>query len=425
MLLRRFRYGATGAILALVIAVGVGACSSSNNANSSASAKGSASSKSYKGTIVIGDIGTYTGDLASTFGGIPQVLNAWATIVNNQGGLGGYKVQLINDDVGSAPAGTDVKDAQQLINGDHVAAIIDYDSNNADAAWLKYADAANIPVLVGVPQGIADIANRDVFTISNTVLAYIASVESIAKTHGTKFAIADEPATSSTAALFKAFAPAFGLQIPVSVQLSPDSPDYTAFCALAKGVQSYFVAGPSSITEEIGDQCHEQGVTAPQILGSHDVLPSWKTDPAFNGSGIVDFLATPFWSTATPAGAAYRNMLQKYTQGIVGTGLDQTYPESAWALGQLISIAAARVKGQVSGPTLKTALYTFKGETLGGLTQPLTYTPNQPSDLSCYFNWTISSGNYIVPSGGGTPHCIPSSIIDPVQDSLLKAAGLQ
>jgi branched-chain amino acid transport system substrate-binding protein len=377
MVLRRFRYGATGVILALVIAMGAGACSSSNNATPSGSATGSGSSKNYKGTVVIGDIGTYTGALASTLGGIPQVLNAWSTIVNNQGGLNGYRVDLINDDVGSAPAGTDGQDAQQLINNDHAAAIIDYDGNNADAAWLKYADAANVPVLVGVPLGIADIPNKDVFSISTTVLAYIASVESLAKTHGSKFGIADEQESSATAQLFKAFAPAFGLQIPVSVQLSPESPDFTAFCSLAKGVQSYFVAGPSSFTTNIGDQCHGQGLAAPQILGSHEVLPSWKTDPAFNGAGIIDFMATPFWSTATPAGAVYRNMLAKYAQGIIGTGLDQTYSESAWALGQVISTASARVKGTLSGPMLKAALYTFKGETLGGLTQPLTYTPNR------------------------------------------------
>jgi branched-chain amino acid transport system substrate-binding protein len=425
MLLRRFRYWATGVILVLVIAMGVGACSNSNTTNSAGSATGSASSKSYKGTIVIGNIGTYTGPLASTLGGIPQVLNAWSTIVNNQGGLDGYKVNLVNDDVGSAPAGTDLRDAQQLINNDHAAAIIDYEGNNADAAWLKYADAANVPVLVGVPLGIADIANKDVFPISTTVLAYIASVESLAKTHGSKFGIADEQASSATAQLFKAFAPAFGLQIPVAVQLNPESPDFTAFCSLAKGVQSYFVAGPSSFTTNIGDQCHGQGLAAPQILGSHEVLPAWKADPAFNGSGIIDFLATPFWSTATPAGAAYRNMLAKYTQGIIGTELDQTYPESAWALGQLISTTTARVKGTLSGPTLKAALYTFKGETLGGLTQPLTFTPNQPTDLRCYFSWTISNKNYLVPPGGGTPHCISSSIIDPVQNALLKAAGLQ
>jgi branched-chain amino acid transport system substrate-binding protein len=362
--------------------------------------------------------------LASTLGGVPQVLTAWSTVVNNQGGLDGYKVNVVNDDVGSAPAGTDVRDARQLIS-DHAVAIVDYDGNNADAAWLKYADSANVPVLVGVPLGIADIANKDVFPISSTVLAYIASVESLAKTRGSKFGIADEQASSATAQLFKAFAPSFGLQIPVSVQLNPDSPDFTAFCSLAKGVQSYFVAGPSSFTTTVGDQCHGQGLAAPQILGSHQVLPSWKTDPAFNGAGIIDFLATPFWSTATPAGQAYRSMLAKYTQGIVGTELDQTYPESAWALGQLISTANARVKGTLSGSALKTALYTFKGETLGGLTQPLTYTPNQPTDLSCYFSWEISNKNYQVSPGGSTPHCIPSSIIEPVQKALLKSAGLQ
>lgn len=424
MLLRRFRYRATGVILAIVIATCVGACSSSNNTTSSGSATGNTSSKSYKGTIVIGDIGTYTGALASTLGGVPQVLTAWSTVVNNQGGLDGYKVNVVNDDVGSAPAGTDVRDAQQLIS-DHAVAIVDYDGNNADAAWLKYADTANVPVLVGVPLGIADIANKDVFPISSTVLAYIASVESLAKTHGSKFGIADEQASSATAQLFKAFAPSFGLQIPVSVQLNPESPDFTAFCSLAKGVQSYFVAGPSSFTTTVGDQCHGQGLAAPQILGSHQVLPSWETDPAFNGAEIIDFLATPFWSTATPAGQAYRSMLAKYTQGIVGTELDQTYPESAWTLGQLISTASARVKGALSGSALKTALYTFKGETLGGLTQPLTYTPNQPTDLSCYFSWEISNKNYLVPSGGGTPHCIASSIIEPVQKALLKAVGLQ
>ncbi|WP_040690257.1 ABC transporter substrate-binding protein [Nocardia vinacea] len=63
---------------------------------------------------------------ASTSGHIPRVVDAWADSVNSTGGLNGRKVRIIAKDVGTT-TGAGLTAAQELINKEHVAAILDFD----------------------------------------------------------------------------------------------------------------------------------------------------------------------------------------------------------------------------------------------------------------------------------------------------------
>src|SRR5882757_4331091 len=53
-------------------------------------------------TINIGAIGTFSGAYASSIGGAPKVLDAWASTVNSAGGVGGHQVKVIAKDAGAS-----------------------------------------------------------------------------------------------------------------------------------------------------------------------------------------------------------------------------------------------------------------------------------------------------------------------------------
>ena len=74
------------------------------------------------------------------------------------------------------------------------------------------------------------------------------------------------------------------------------------------------------------------------------------------------------------------------------------------------SCAAAGGAGQVTPASVKKGLHALKGETLGGLSAPLTFTPGKPTLDNCYYEYTITSEKF-TELHGMTPQCAPDSVI--------------
>ena len=77
-----------------------------------------------------------------------------------------------------------------------------------------------------------------------------------------------------------------------------------------------------------------------------------------------------------------------------------------WAAGMLFE-AAARAGHLGDNPTpaqVLDGLYALKGETLGGLTAPLTFTKGQPTSLKCWFYYQVKDNKFTNPFGA-TPTC--------------------
>jgi ABC-type branched-subunit amino acid transport system substrate-binding protein len=91
--MRRRAAAALGAILGACL---LAACASSEGGGTSAV------------TVKIGLIGDFSGVMASSFGGIPSVVNAWAAAANASGGLNGEKVAVVTEDPQAARRRTTV-----------------------------------------------------------------------------------------------------------------------------------------------------------------------------------------------------------------------------------------------------------------------------------------------------------------------------
>lgn len=387
---------------AVVLLLGIiSGCSSAGG--SSSSADGSSSTAAAAGaTINIGQIGPFSGALASTTAGEPTALNAWADTVNAAGGLNGSHVHVISMDsaVGTEPG---LGYAKTLIQQDHVVAIVDGDGAPDDATWLPYAAQQGVPVIVAGSIGyVTPLTDADAFPIQASSLQAVYAFAAAAKSFGPKFGYvycAEDPSCATSGELLKSIGATIGLSVPVDVSASSSAPDYTAYCQDLSNahVNSWYPGFASAAAKRIADTCYQQGLRIPQVLTAGTAAPYWHTDPAFFNDPVIDN-NLPYFASSTPAEAAYRNALKKYAPGIVGTGLDNAITDAAWIGGQLIGAAATREKGPVTASSVTTGLYSLKGETLGGLVQPLTFARGKPTVLSCNFVWKIDGKGNFVPS---------------------------
>ncbi|HZU79635.1 MAG TPA: ABC transporter substrate-binding protein [Acidimicrobiales bacterium] len=109
------------ALACLAAGTVLAACS---NSTSSASAGGNGAPGVTAGQITVGSIANVTGPLSSDFAPITDGVQAYFDMVNAQGGVDGRKLNLAfkRDDQGNST--TDLTVAQQLVQQDHVFAIV-------------------------------------------------------------------------------------------------------------------------------------------------------------------------------------------------------------------------------------------------------------------------------------------------------------
>jgi branched-chain amino acid transport system substrate-binding protein len=76
-----------------------------------------------------------------------------------------------------------------------------------------------------------------------------------------------------------------------------------------------------------------------------------------------------------------------------------------------------RIDGPITPAALKQALFTFRNETLGGLTVPLTFDESSPSLSTCFYEWKVSDGKRVI-ENGGKARCAPETAIAPYLQKL-------
>jgi len=409
------RAGSLAVTAALTVTLAT-ACSSSATSPTAVSGT-SASGTSGAGSVNVGILGAFSGTFASIQGGAPKLLNAWASTVNASGGLAGHSVHIITEDtaVGVEPG---LADAKELIDQDHVVAIVDFDTPPDDSTWLPYAKSQDIPVISVGGQSMASpdaLTSPNVFPIASPVQLTYYAIMNQAKSYGPKFGTvycAESPVCAATVTALKSVGSLVGgVSVAADVKASIAAPDFTFACQDLKDtdVDTYYL-GMASAADKVADTCYAQGLRAHQILIAGQADPTWATDAAFRGSPVIDEVG-PYFANSTPAEKAYRSALTKFASSVIGTTEDNDVSLNAWLSGQLLSAAGAHVTGALTSASLTAGLYALNGETLGGLTQPLTYVRGEPTWLTCYFVWDVGNSGTFVTSHGASPVCAPPSVL--------------
>ncbi len=373
--------------------------------------QGSAAAAASNGTVSVGIICGCTGPLASSTVTSPQSYKAWASAVNAAGGINGYKINVIVKDDESSPS-NGLQDAQSLVQDDHVVALVD--ATDTENAWADYAKAQNVPVVGGFNLSVFDISSsnffasgttEDVFTLAEVVAAKKVHAKNIAE-----FYCAEDPLCQEIVPVLKSTATSQGINVVYQAQISAAQPSYTAECLAAKQAGADFVGIGEAVTtvEKMAADCSRQGYFPWYEIADGGVSKSFTTSPGLNSKSFGFQTGAPFFVTNTPATMKMIANIKKYAPQILS---DPNYNQdnvsmyaSAVLFGDALKAGTAGQSGPVTTQEIYNGLYTLHNDTLGGLAPPLTFKPNQPNPVDCWYWIGISHGKFTTPYGL-TPVC--------------------
>jgi len=349
--------------------------------------------------VVVGEICSCTGPLASTALQSVPVLQSWADWTNAHGGLNGHPVQLMEVNDLTTP-GVAIGQIQKFIQSDHVAAI--FDNSQVDSDFVAEAAAANVP-LIGTPDTDLTYSSTDSFdpgpTLNYGDTGQLLGIKYLTpyKKEAVFYAVESSAAAVATN-VEGVVGKRYGITVTYTSGISFSAPSYTAQCLAAKqtGAQILEVGDAGIIQIKAADDCAAQGWHPPEIVASVD--SAMQADPNFK-TMIASQQDVPYF-VHNAATKTYYEAIDKYGPTVQS---DPNYGQEAifaWAEGELLG-AAIKAAAPSSGTTV-TAAVVKKGlyhlpanETLGGLlAQATNYKKGVFANFSCIDYIGVKNGKF-------------------------------
>ena len=363
-------------------------------------APGAAPAPPTASTIVVGNVGDYSGIVGSVLhqgGPMAQVV---ARYINDNGGLNGHPVKMLVADAAGDPSRA-LSIVRDMVENKGVVAFVGnlwvlsasgarsyveekkipvIGGDVATAMWFQspmfFPQASSFPTMaVGSVKTMADLGYKKI------ALGYCAEVEACKIYH--------DEGTRRAASV--------GAQIVYTAQVSLAQPDYTAECLQAQrsGAQALMLGVDSTALSRFARSCFQQGFKVPIVTASLATIASTTKDP--NLEGLLSPVGTfPYVANDLPAEREYAAALARYAPT-----LEQASSTSAvWTSGALLREISKSLPATVTSADLLKGLYQIKGNTLGGIAPPLTFVEGKPApDFTCYFIQKIVGGKFTAPQG--------------------------
>ena len=182
------------------------------------------------------------------------------------------------------------------------------------------------------------------------------------------------------------------------LKISATAPNYTAPCLKLKeaGVDSLYVADNGPIVQRVVAGCAQQGFHPLPVSQTSTSTNAWLTDTNFRGALLAATNANTF-DTSLPVVKELQAAMEASYPGITKSSeyaFDAIY---TWSGVKLFEAAAKAgdISPASTGTDVKKGLYALKHETLGGLSEPLTFTPGKPTFSTCWFTDAIKGGKFV------------------------------
>jgi branched-chain amino acid transport system substrate-binding protein len=415
---RSLRNGARAGLPAIVLAaLALAGCSSSSSSSpsspASSAAAGSTSSTgstSAAAPIVIGVVGSFTGVASGSTADAKILTQDWVSMTNAAGGINGHPVQAIYLDNLNTPSQA-VTNVQQLVNQDHVKAILDL-SDDLESTWAKVADTAKVPV-IGQSESPEFGTDPNFYSAGTTVGPLIwgelkaASLGKVTKV-GALYC-AEIAACSQTVPLLTTLGKPLNIAVAYSAKVSSSAVSYTAQCLGAKGAgaNGATVVAASNTALTVAESCATQGYKPVWVTTAGEMTTPWLQQSAVNGA-IGNVQDAPWFDDSIPATKAMQAAIAKYSPSVTTSQSFGAVASIGWAAGLVFGYAAEQEHLTPSAPSTAviTGLDTISSNTFGGFTPPLTYTAGKPAQVACSFIAGISNGKWTEPNGLKTV-CMP------------------
>jgi branched-chain amino acid transport system substrate-binding protein len=352
--------------------------------------------------ILLGNVGNYSGPAGSSLAGAGPETQVWAAWVNAHGGIAGHPVQVYTADDGADPAKS-LSIIKDMVESRHVVAFIGNETILTSQAAIGYLEQHHVPVVGGDATETAWTSSPVLFPEGTTNFElYDALAKMVRRSGLTKVALlycieATQCQTNGKYVLDQGAAKN-GVQIVYSSQVSITQPDFTPQClgASSSGAQVIWAIVDSNSYRRLAASCHRQGIHAQYVAAQLVVTSDLADDPDLDGM-LASVPTFPWVLGDGPAAAAYQQANQQYAPNLILSSAASI----SWSSGQLLARALAHLgAAQPTSDAVLHGLWSLRGETLGGLVPPLTFTANKPAPVNpCYFVMAIHGGRWTAPEG--------------------------
>jgi branched-chain amino acid transport system substrate-binding protein len=373
--------------------------SSSSGTSTGPSASSSGSAVAVSGSdLLIGTIGNFSG--AS---GEPEHLaglQTWVDSVNASGGIKGRQVKLVvEDDQGDATKSQ--ADVRQLVQVDHVLAIVSPEASGTESGWASYVQQQHVAVVGGEDDTPVWFTNPSFFPSSSTVLTSLEmqayAVKAAGKSSFGAVYCAEIAACKQVLPALQGYAKALQLSMSTSAAIAVSAPSYTAQCLAVKqaGAQALIIDASYAAGSRFAPACAQQGYSPVYVIPSGAFDHHYLQLTQVNGAYVPTTNA--LWFASTPAVDQFKQAMAKYEPS-TAAGPNAM---SGWTGGVLFGAAAANLPAKPTAADMFTALYALpKNDTLNGLTPPLSFHSGAPaSQVTCFFLAQIQGGKLTAPKG--------------------------
>lgn len=418
--MKKSRVAALAALAVTLVLAGCGSSSSSSKSSTGASS-GPSSNAPSGDPIKVGMICACTGFAASSQGALPALATVWSKFINDGGGINGHPVKVIVVDNGG-DASKSALLVRQLVEQDGVVAIVDEDPVN-DAGWADYVSKKGIPVTGGLGYTLPMTTDANFFPSNGNLAAATYGLGQGLKEAGvTKVAVlpcAEAPVCAGIGDQLQRISDAvgFGVKVVYTSKIPATAASYAPQCLAAKsaGATGLWVGHVAQTVQNVVDQCVQQGFRPKIIVEPGSVVGNtWAKDSNLEGVFIAQY-HLPVTDGSTEGSKEFLAAVQKYNAGLTSADGWSEEATELWSGLQLFAAAAkaANVSPTSTGADVKKGIYAVSGTTLGGLTGPLKFTPNKPTQVNCYYKETIKSGAFAT-LGSNQPICLDDATADKV-----------
>ena len=354
--------------------------------------------------VTIGSVGTLSGPVGAFVKDSVFTLGVWVKWVNSRGGLNGHPVRHIIADDGGDPSRYNAL-VRQMVEEQGVIAFL-FNSIGFAGGDLSYINNKRIPIIGH--EGGSDLGYESpmVFTPWPAGTPYgfglLGSLAEVAvpagKTKLASLACSDVKLCDIFDKMWTGpAAKELGFEVVYRARPSLTQPDFTAECISARqaGAQAVMLALDNNSVLRVARSCARQGFKP--LFGMADglALPSIAADPIMDGT-VVGTKVAPWPARDIPGRAELHQAFEAVAPGEEPTGA----AGPAWVAAKLFEAASRNLPERPTAADVLDGLWAVSGETVGGMTYPLSFQRDQTSPRrSCWGVVTVRGGKFEASQG--------------------------
>lgn len=357
--------------------------------------------------LVIASVGQLSGPAGNGVADEVKVTQAWVAAKNAQGGVNCHRIEYFVADDGGDPARNQAL-VRQMVEQRNAVAMVTPTAALTGRASSAYLTQQRIPVIGGVtgewafqspmyfPHGAGGPPGQRT--------AALATAE-FGRLHGvSKLAVVTCAESSDCASVNQEYANhsrAAGIDLVYNGQASALQPDYTSVCQAAQraGAEMFApVIGPAGLTR-LAQSCARVNFRplyiVPQVTGQ----PAMASDTNLTPLGVT-LPVVPWTETDIPGIAELHRVLERHAPAV------EAGPAAVigWVSAKLFEEATKDLTEPTSEAILE-GLWRIRGNDLGGLTIPLTFTEGRnATPTECWWLVEGDDGRWRSPNQGER-HC--------------------